>query len=414
MKVDKLLGRNFNRRDLLQATACGMGVALTGTFMPPILFSKTASAAVSTAANNRILVVVELSGGNDGLNTIVPHGDDAYYRLRPKIGVKAENIRKIDDYAGFHKNMLGFERLYQDGKLAVVHGAGYDNPSFSHFVSMAYWHTGAPHSGAQYGWVGRTADVMEPTAETPNLVVNVDVSQSLAVRSQNHVPLVFDDPNRFKRNAFFSEYNAVQAIGENSKSQGNPTQAWMANIAETAYQAEGAVRQAWADYDSPIKYGLGGLALRQVAALIEADFPTRLYYLAYRNNSFDTHVYQVGVHERLLTYTCDPIEAFMQDMERIGRADDVVMMTLSEFGRRVPENTSLGTDHGTAGPMFVVGKHVKGGQYSKHPDLNDLVDGNMKHTVDFRSVYATVLEQWLGVPASAVLGEKFDTFDMIA
>ncbi len=411
MKVDKLLGRDVTRRDLMKRGAVGMGVALGGSFIPPALFSRTAQAATT---GNKILVVVELSGGNDGLNTVVPVGDDAYYKQRPRIGVKKQDTRKIDDYVGWHKNMLGFDKLYKDGKLAIVHGTGYANPSFSHFVSMAYWHTGKPGGGEAYGWVGRAADAMMPVAKTPNLIVNIDVSQSLAVRSAQHVPLVFDDPSQFKRHLFFSELEAAKTIGDTTRDKGNATQRWMADITQTAYSAEGTVRKAWSDFKTPFNYGSGAVSLQRVAALIAAGFPTQLYYTAFRNNSFDTHVYQVGVHERLLTYTTDPIMGFMQDMERIGRADDVVLMTLSEFGRRVPENTSLGTDHGTAGRMFVIGKPVKGGQYGKHPSLTDLDDGNLKYTVDFRRVYGTVLDKFMGIDATAVLGGKFDSFDLFA
>jgi uncharacterized protein (DUF1501 family) len=410
MKVDQVLGRDVTRRDLMKRGALGMGVALGGSFIPPALFSSAARA----ATGNKILVVVELSGGNDGLNTVVPYGDDAYYKARPKIGVKKQDTRRIDDYVGFHKNMLGFDKLYKDGKLGIVHGTGYPNPSLSHFVSMANWHTAKPGGGEQYGWLGRTADAMEPTAKTSNLLVNIDVSQSLAVSSKEHVPLVFDNPDNFKRHLFFSEIEAGKMIADTTRDKGNATQRWMADITQTAFNAEGSVRKAWADFKTPFNYGSGSVSLQRVAALIAAGFPTQLYYTAFRNNSFDTHVYQVGVHERLLTYTTDPILGFMQDMERLGRADDVVLMTLSEFGRRVPENTSLGTDHGTAGPMFVAGKKVKGGQYGKHPSLTDLDDGNLKYTVDFRRVYGTVLEKWLGVDQAAVLGSKFDTFDMFA
>lgn len=403
---------SLSRRQAFRLGLAGLGVGAAGTFAPPPFFSGIASAIAQTRANNKILVIAELSGGNDGLNTIVPFGDDAYYRLRPRIGVKAAQTRKIDDYHGFHTNMLGFERLYKDGKLAVVHGCGYENPSFSHFTSMAYWHTGAPNSGETYGWVGRLAEAMDPKG-TPNYIVNVDTSQSLAVQSRSHVPLVFDEPERFKRNHYYTERPFFAQTLESKAA--NPTHAFMSELANTALGAQGLLREAWNNYNSPVDYGISGLALRQVAALIEAQFPTRLYYLAYRNNAFDTHVFQVGVHERLLTYTSDPIAAFMLDMERIGRADDVVLMAFSEFGRRVPENTSLGTDHGTAGPMFVIGKPVKGGQYGKRLDLNDLDDGNVKYTTDFRRVYATMIKSWLGyAKPEDVLRGRFDAFDMFA
>ena len=171
----------------------------------PLLFSQAALASAADERKaNRILVIFELSGGNDGLNTVVPYADDAYYRQRPQIGIKPNKLRKIDDHFGLSPGMAGFERLYKDGKLAIVHGCGYDNPSFSHFTSMAYWHTAAPNSGEEYGWVGRLADAMDPAA-TPNYIVNIDATQSLAVRSRLHTPVVFDDPDKFTRNAFFNE-----------------------------------------------------------------------------------------------------------------------------------------------------------------------------------------------------------------
>jgi uncharacterized protein (DUF1501 family) len=178
--------RAWSRRDMLRAALCGIGAGAM-----PLVFSR-ALAADATAAK-RILVVLELSGGNDGLNTLVPYADDAYYRHRPKLGIRAAKLRKIDDRYGFNTGMAGFERLYKDGKMAVVHGCGYMQPSFSHFTSMAYWHTGAPNSGEEYGWVGRVADAIDRQA-TPNFLVNIDEVQSLAVRAREHVPVVFDDP----------------------------------------------------------------------------------------------------------------------------------------------------------------------------------------------------------------------------
>src|SRR5262245_1561290 len=174
----------MNRRELLKAGFCSIGLGATGITGVPALFAQTARAlATQRSSGQKILVVLELSGGNDGLNTLVPYGDDAYYKHRPKIGIKAQSLRKIDNHFGFSAGMAGFERLYKDGKLAIVHGAGYANPSFSHFTSMAYWHTAAPNRGDEYGWVGRTADAMSPQS-SPNYVVNIDSRQSLAVRSR--------------------------------------------------------------------------------------------------------------------------------------------------------------------------------------------------------------------------------------
>ena len=275
------------RRQLLQTGVYGLGLgAAAGLGLPP-LFGRTAAAArvaPRAADNGRILVVVELSGGNDGLNTLVPYGDDAYYGHRPALGLKPDRLRKIDDHFGFSPGMAGFERLYKDGRLAVVHGCGYENPSFSHFTSMAYWHTGAPNSGNPYGWVGRTADVLRPGGEA-NYIVNIDRSQSLAVRSRDHVPVVFDDPNGFGRNGFHAQQDLLrQPVA--LEGVVNESHRFLRTIARSAQDASVLVRRAWDAYDSTVDYGLADLDLRKVAALIQADMPTRLYYTAFRNNAF--------------------------------------------------------------------------------------------------------------------------------
>jgi uncharacterized protein (DUF1501 family) len=194
----------------------------------------------------------------------------------------------------------------------------------------------------------------------------------------------------------------------------NPARRFLLDTARSAKDASALVREAWAKYRSPVDYGIAGLDLPKVAALIEAGMPTRLYYTSYRNNAFDTHVFQNDVHKRLLTYASDAVAAFLQDLERIGRAEDVVVMIFSEFGRRVPENVNLGTDHGTANLMFAVGKPVKGGQYGKIPSLTELDSGdNLIHTTDFRRVYATMIAGWLGHRDTAqLLNGEFEPFDM--
>lgn len=409
MKRDRL--SLTDRRTVLRAGLCGLGVG--AALRTPPLFAQAASRlAAEAAADGRILVVLELSGGNDGLNTLVPYGDDAYYRHRPSIGIRKEELLPIDDHFGFSGGMVGFERLFKDGKLAVVHGCGYDNPSFSHFTSMSYWHTAAPNSGEPYGWVGRTADAMAPDAP-PNFLVNIGARQSLAVRSARHVPVVFDDPNRFSRDAFFEQREVLDSTAHTGAID-NPSRRFLHAIAQSAKDASSLVREAWANYRSPVDYGVTGLDLPKVVSLIEAGMPTRLYYTSYRNNAFDTHVFQGNVHRRLLTYTSDAVSAFLRDLERIGRADDVIVMIFSEFGRRVPENVSLGTDHGAANLMFVAGNGVRGGHYGEIPSLTELDDGdNLVHTSDFRRVYATVVGGWLGYAGTnELLKGDFEPFDM--
>jgi uncharacterized protein (DUF1501 family) len=402
----------LNRRDILKAGLSGLSMT-AGTALRVGVFGRAAAAIAAEAeSNGKILVVLELSGGNDGLNTLVPYGDDAYYKHRPKIGLPKKTLLPIDDHFGFNRGMVGFERLYKDGKLAIVHGCGYENPSFSHFSSMAYWQTAAPNSGEQYGWVGRLADTIAPDAP-PNFIVNIDTHQSLAVRSRRHVPVVFDDPNKFSRESFFDENAVFKATPDNGK-VANPAREFLLDTARSAKSASALVQEAWSKYHSPVDYGIVGLDLPKVAALIEAGMPTRLYYTAYRNNAFDTHVFQNDVHQRLLTYASDSVSAFMKDLQRIGRADDVVLMAFSEFGRRVPENVSLGTDHGAANLMFVAGNQVKGGHYGQIPSLAKLDEGdNLLHTTDFRRVYATMISGWLGHrDTRELLNGDFEPFDM--
>lgn len=391
----------MTRRDLLKALA-GAGLV---SALP------AGAAQAAALSSKRILVVFELSGANDGLNTLVPYTDDAYYRLRPKIGIRENKLRKIDDHYGFNPSMSGFEKLYKDGRMAIVHGCGYAQPSYSHFTSMAYWHTGVPNGGEPYGWLGRVADAIDPEL-TPNFLVNIDERQSLAVRAARHVPVVFDDPERFMRKGLYQSRAVLDSSGESTSV--NPSQRFLDEVAQSAKQASQRVREAWNGYKTPVDYGIIALDLPKVAAMIAADLPTRLYHVGYRHNAFDTHVQQSDQHQRLLSYVSDAISGFIKDMDRVGRADDVTVLVFSEFGRRVAENTSLGTDHGTANHMYVIGKPVRGGHYGKAPLLTNLDEnGNMKYTTDFRQVYASLIEGWLGYADSkSLLSGQFPTFPL--
>ena len=404
-----------SRRDFLSRGLYGIGV---GAGLP-LLLSRTSAALAAEALQGtsiekhpeRILVVIELSGGNDGLNTVVPFGDSTYYKVRPKLAISEREVIKVADGFGFHPSMVGFERLYKDGQLAVVHGCGYEHPSLSHFSSMGFWHTGVPNGGEPLGWLGRVADEgYAPT--TRNVIVNIGNAQSLAVRSRHHSPLVFDDPARFRRDGTDDEQHVLAGVSQGHTTS-NSTLEFLTSMARNATESSDFVRQASAAYRTPVDYGsAGGLGinLQRVAALIAAEMPTRLYYVTYQGNQFDTHVQQADLHSRLLMYTADAVRGFMEDIKRIGRANDVAVMMFTEFGRRVEENGSLGTDHGTATPMFIVGKGVKGGLHGRHPSLTDLDDGNMKMTVDFRRVYATAIQEWLGYQdASSILKGRFDT-----
>jgi uncharacterized protein (DUF1501 family) len=395
-----------NRRRLLEhGLAAGLGTSFAG--LAGAQNSTAQYSAKKASPNDHILVVFELSGGNDGLNTIVPFGDDAYYRLRPKLGIPQDKLRKIDDRFGFHPAMAGFERLYKDGHMAIVHGCGYDRPSFSHFQSMAWWQTGTPNSGNKTGWIGRLADSLYPTGmATP--VINIDSAQSLAVAGNRHMPLVFEAPAALIRQGDASGQALLTGVAQDQLGVSEDLSFLRANARNATAGAQ-SIGEAIAGYKTPVDYGIVPTQLPKVAALIAAKNPARIYYASYRNNAFDTHVQQADLHSRLLTYTSDAISAFFKDLHRLGRAQDCTMLVFSEFGRRPRENNNRGTDHGTAGPMFVIGAGVKGGLHGSPVDLEKL-DGtdNLVHTVDFRQVYASVTDQWMGGKSSEVLGTKFD------
>ena len=401
-----------SRRDMIRIGAGGLGFSLLGGLGPVPFVLNRASLEAAAAASNKILVVFEWFGGNDGLNTIVPYGDAMYYKHRPTIGIKERDLLKIDAQFGWHRSMRGMKQLYDEGKVAIVQGVGYDQPSFSHFTSVSFWHTAAPNSGNEYGWLGRAASALDPDGTRENLIVNISDSQTLAVKGENHVPLVFIDPTKFQRGVFAQEKAVLGALSAPREPVGDAHK-YVLEVTRSAAQASELVRAAWSTYRGKDNPDLRLLDLDKVAALIEADFPTKLYYVPLRNSLFDTHVNQASPHDRQLQYCSDAIAGFFQEMKRIGRADDVVMYVHSEFGRRVPENTSLGTDHGTAQVNFVIGNAVKGGLYGKPPSLTNLVLGdNLENTTDFRQVYATLIQQWMGADAATVLGQNFTTMDM--
>jgi len=277
---------NCSRREFLARGLYGIGV---GAGLPMFL-SRTTAALTAQALQGtsfekhpeRILVVLELSGGNDGLNTVVPHADPAYYRARPHIGIPEKDVLKVSDAFGFHPSMVGFERLYKDGRMAVVHGCGYDHPSLSHFSSMSYWHTGVPNAGEPLGWLGRLADD-HLDAKTRNQIVNIGTSQSLAVRSAKHSPLVFDDPSRFRREGTDAEKRVLAQYGADapaatSSSSTNATLDFLTTTAKNAADSSDFVRQASSVYRTPVDYGIGGAfggGLQRVAALIAAGMKTR-------------------------------------------------------------------------------------------------------------------------------------------
>ena len=371
--------------------------------------------------DDRILVVVQLGGGNDGLNTLIPIGNDAYYRARPNLAVPQKDIIRLNDGIGLHPNLSGLKNLYDQGAVAIVQGVGYPNPSRSHFKSMEIWHTADPEGRVvRYGWVGRYFDSKCPVCEQPTVGVNVGPSMPLAMVAETGVGVSLETPEAFQwmptmgglgereEQELFRLLNAP-APGVNEPG----TVDFLRHTAMNAFVSTAQVRGAVAGYKGSVEYANTRFAysMRLIAQMIAGKLPTKVYYA--HMTGFDTHAAQRGAHENLLTQFAEGVASFYKDLEAQGNADRVVVLAFSEFGRRVAENGSGGTDHGTAAPMFLVGKSLKGGLYGNQPSLTDLTDGDLKHAVDFRSVYATVLDRWLGADPAKILGHSFERMGFI-
>lgn len=413
---------NSSRRDFLRSGFFGVGVGMG----MPFVFQHSSLAMAAQAFHggdeghaNRIMVVVEMTGGNDGLNTVVPYRNDVYHKLRPTLALSADRTLKLNDELGLHNSMTGMKRIWDNGQLAIVQGCGYPNPNRSHFTSMEYWHTAVPNGVESLGWVGRFADACWKDAK-PATIVNIAQRQSLAVQSSLHAPVVFKDPKTFVRAGDPAQEPVYKEFLSHDSASQNKTLSFLRDIAKTAEGSSVKVREAVAGYSTPVSYGSESSVsqlstdLKKVAALIHAGFPTRVYYVSM--SGFDTHAGQAGAQQGLLMYVADALEGFLKDVKRIGRAGDVAMMMFTEFGRRVAENQSAGTDHGTATPMYIMGEKVKPGLYGTYPNLQDLdSNGDLRMTVDFRSVYATMIQEWMGFKgAKDILKGEFKSLGAFA
>ncbi len=364
--------------------------------------------------DEHILVVIQMGGGNDGLNTVVPFGEEAYYRVRPTLAVPANNVLKVTDTLGLHPSLAKAKTLYDKGAMAVIQGVGYPNPSRSHFKSMEIWHTADPEGRVvRYGWVGRYFDSKCPVCEQPTAGVNVGSSLPLAMQAESGQGVTLETPETFQW------MPSLNGIGEREQVElfrllnaPAPNEAgtidFLRHTAMNAYVSAERVRDAIGMYKGGVEYPNTRFAysMKLIAQMVAGNLPTKVYYAHIAG--FDTHAAQRGAHDRLLNDLASGVEAFYRDLEAQGNADRVVVLAFSEFGRRVAENGSAGTDHGTAAPMFVFGKPIKGGLYGQHPSLTDLTDGDLRHGIDFRSVYATVLDKWLGADPAKILGAPFD------
>lgn len=371
--------------------------------------------------DDHILVVVQMGGGNDGLNTVIPFSNDAYYRARPNLAVPAKDVIRVTDELGLHPGLAKAKDLYDKGAMAVIQGVGYPNPSRSHFKSMEIWHTADPEGRVvRYGWIGRYFDSKCPVCEQPAVGVNVGPAMPLAMVADSGMGVSLETPEAFQWMPTFNglgakeELELFKLLNASAPGVNEPgTIDFLRHTAMNAYVASEQVRGATSGYKGTVDYPNNRFAssMRLIAQMIAGKLPTKVYYA--HITGFDTHAAQRGAHENLLQQLAEGVAAFYKDLEAQGNADRVLVLAFSEFGRRVAENGSGGTDHGTAAPMFLFGKPLKGGLYGQHPSLTDLVEGDLKHVIDFRSVYATVLDKWLGADPAKILGYDFERVPFI-
>ncbi len=361
-------------------------------------------------AQDRILVLINLQGGNDGLNCVVPHGNAEYYRQRPTIGVASSDVLALDANVGFNPSMRSMKAMYDRGMIAVVQGVGYPDPDHSHFRSTEIWQTAVPDRYEHTGWLGRYLDDAQLPKE--NLFNGVALAQVLpevllantvdvpAIAQLNGYGLVSDRSSTAKKT--YSEL-----VRDKQFPFGSPYLSHVAEIEDHAQRGSEELPKLVAGYKTDASYPATplGRSLALAAQIVGSKVGTKVLYV--QHGSFDTHVNQKATQERLLGELSDALSAFYGDLAAHGNDKRVLTMTFSEFGRRIAENASRGTDHGEASPLFLIGGAVKGGLYGSLPDLAQNNMGNLRYSTDFRSVYATVLERWLGRPSQKILGGSF-------
>ena len=415
--------KSHTRREFLRATAATSALVSFAPVVPQFLLRSCAGKAAKGAAGDRVLVVVQLTGGNDGLNTVVPYGDDEYGRNRPTLRLPTKQLHKIDSLLGFHPRMEAFARLYKEGYLSIVQGVGCREHSRDHEAAMRMWHSADPEpTRQQTGWLGRVADTIAGHDEASVPVVLVSsIKKPLALNAESAViPTIrsLDDltirqmPGRSGSTGTLKAHRRLQADTDNRlldflrrRTAGGRA---VSRRIKTVTQATASN----SDYPS---FTLAS-NLRTVAGLIRADVGIRVFFTELGGEGFggfDNHANQIGNHCALVHQLSASVSAFVGDLKRDGLLDNVLLMTFSEFGRTVKENGRRGTGHGAAAPVFLAGGRLKNRLVGPHPSLTDLDNGAMKHHTDFRRVFATVLDRWLGYDSKKVLSRQFEPLDIL-
>jgi uncharacterized protein (DUF1501 family) len=400
--------RDFLRTSLATGSLVSMGLTV------PTFLSRTAAAAPAAerpGARDTILVVVQLTGGNDGLNTVIPFKDPEYAKLRPTLKQPVAQIKKLNDELGLHPVMGELANLLQEQALCVVQGVGYPNPSQSHFRSMDIWQAASTAETLAEGWIGKGLRQMSGAGAFHLAESNEGAPLALSGAPARVPSITSLEDFRLKMAASSgADKKRQQEIIESVVQRGGSKPSLLDFVERTAantYASSKRLQEIGKNYEPKAPYPNTPLAnrLKLAAQLIDAGLGARIFYVSI--DGFDTHANQAGQHANLLTQLSGAMTAFYKDMAARGHKDRILMLTFSEFGRRARENGSRGTDHGSAAPVFLVGGKVKAGVVGEHPSLTKLEIGNLKHHTDFRQVYAAVLDGWLGVSSKEVLGQKF-------
>ena len=375
---------------------------------------------MTSNGHDRSLVVIQLSGGNDYLNTLVPYNEGLYYDYRPAVKLEPEQVLKVDDQYGFRPGMEPVKRLWDEGKVAIVNGIGYPNPNRSHFRSMDIWHTAMPEDIGNEGWLGRAIRELDPKGD--NVLTGVNFGRGLPralgcrgvpvasvgnLETYGLFPDMEDEALRkFALETFAKMYGGARG--------GDAVMDFLGQTGTDALKGADILRTAPAIYSSSVEYAADPMAqsLKSAAQVMFADLGTRIFYT--QHGSFDTHSGELKTHAQLWDEVAGGIGDFMDDLKEHGREDDTAILVFSEFGRRIKDNGS-GTDHGSGGIAFLIGGAVDGGMYGEYPSMKeeDQLDGDLHFNNDFRSTYTTILEDWMGLEAAPIVNGRFESFDLI-
>lgn len=395
----------LKRRSFIQ-----LGSLATTSLMLP-KFLKAVEKPMAIPSRNKVLVVLQFSGGNDGLNTVIPIRNDIYYKVRPGLGIKKEIALQLTDECGLNPSLPFLKTLYDEGNLGIMNNVGYPNPDRSHFRSMDIWQSASDSDQfINSGWIGRYLDAQCSGCDKPTQALEIDDILSLALKGEYQKGIALKDPQKLfstSNEKFFNEISEVHGHTD------SPVEYLYKTLSDTLSSASYIYKESKLHPTTQIYPATGlGKDFKTIASLIMSDINTKIYYVSL--GSFDTHVNQENQQKRLFTELNSALDAFVKDLKKNNRFEDVAIMTFSEFGRRVAQNASGGTDHGTANNMFFIsGGLQQKGLLNNMPDLSGLDAGDLKYSVDFKNVYATFLHNWLGADDEKILGRKFDRLNFI-